>query len=49
MANRGGDNGLAIVPGDPEKSLPIRAVRHTDRLTFRETNANRNPASGKLT
>jgi hypothetical protein len=28
---KGGDNGPAIVPGDPEKSLLIRAVRHADR------------------
>jgi hypothetical protein len=27
----GGDNGPAIIPGDPEKSLLIRAVRHADR------------------
>jgi hypothetical protein len=27
---RGGDSGPAIVPGAPEKSLLIRAVRHTD-------------------
>ena len=27
----GGDNGPAIMPGDPEKSLLIRAVRHADR------------------
>jgi cytochrome c553 len=27
---RGGDNGPAIVPGDPERSLLIRAVRRTD-------------------
>src|SRR5688572_1505537 len=26
----GGDNGPAIVPGDPEKSLLIKAVRYTD-------------------
>src|SRR2546426_8194718 len=26
----GGDTGPAIVPGDPEKSLLIRAVRHVD-------------------
>lgn len=28
---KGGDNGPAIIPGDPEKSLLIRAVRHADR------------------
>ena len=28
---KGGDNGPALVPGDPEKSLLIRAVRHADR------------------
>jgi mono/diheme cytochrome c family protein len=27
----GGDNGPAIIPGDPEHSLLIKAVRHTDR------------------
>src|SRR5688500_589244 len=27
----GGDSGPAIVPGDPEKSLLITAVRYTDR------------------
>jgi mono/diheme cytochrome c family protein len=27
---KGGDTGLAIVPGDPEKSLLIKAVRYTD-------------------
>jgi hypothetical protein len=27
---KGGDNGPAIVPGDPDKSLLIRAVRHVD-------------------
>src|SRR5678816_1800898 len=26
---KGGDNGPAIVPGDPEKSLLIKAVRYT--------------------
>ena len=28
----GGDRGAAIVPGDPEKSLLIKAVRQTDKL-----------------
>lgn len=28
----GGDHGAAIVPGDPEKSLLIKAVRQTDKL-----------------
>ena len=27
---KGGDTGPAIVPGDPEKSLLIKAVRYTD-------------------
>ena len=27
---KGGDNGPAIVPGDPDKSLLIKAVRYTD-------------------
>ncbi len=27
---KGGDNGPAVVPGDPEKSLLIKAVRYTD-------------------
>ena len=27
---RGGDSGPAIVPGKPDESLLIRAVRHTD-------------------
>jgi hypothetical protein len=27
---KGGESGSAIVPGDPEKSLLIRAIRHTD-------------------
>src|SRR5271163_2041432 len=27
---KGGDNGPAIVPGDPEKSLLIKAVRYKD-------------------
>jgi cytochrome c553 len=27
---KGGDNGPALVPGDPEKSLLIKAVRYTD-------------------
>ncbi len=26
----GGENGAAIIPGDPERSLLIKAVRHTD-------------------
>src|SRR6266487_3815847 len=30
-ALKGGDTGAAIVPGDPEKSLLIKAVRHTDK------------------
>ncbi|MBM3983741.1 MAG: DUF1549 domain-containing protein, partial [Planctomycetes bacterium] len=29
---RGGDSGTAIVPGDPEKSLLVRAVRHSGDL-----------------
>src|SRR5439155_10172281 len=29
-ALKGGDSGPAILPGDPEKSLLIRAVRHVD-------------------
>jgi hypothetical protein len=29
---KGGDTGPAIVPGKPEASLLLRAVRHTDRL-----------------
>src|SRR5438034_7897906 len=28
---KGGDTGAALVPGDPEKSLLIKAVRHTDK------------------
>lgn len=28
--SEGGDRGTAIVPGDPDKSLLIRAIRHTD-------------------
>src|SRR2546423_12854374 len=28
---KGGDTGPAIVPGDPEKSLLIKAVRFTDK------------------
>ena len=28
----GGDHGAAIVPGDPEKSLLIKAVKQTDKL-----------------
>ncbi len=28
---KGGDTGAAIVPGDPEKSLLIKAVRYTDK------------------
>src|SRR3954464_9779760 len=27
---KGGESGLAIVPGDPEKSLLIKAIRYTD-------------------
>src|SRR5262245_54910980 len=27
---KGGDSGPAIIPGDPEKSLLIKAVRYTD-------------------
>src|SRR5207237_900859 len=27
---KGGDNGASVVPGDPEKSLLIKAVRYTD-------------------
>ncbi len=27
---RGGDTGPALVPGDPEKSLLVKAIRHTD-------------------
>src|SRR6185436_11490441 len=29
---KGGESGPAIVPGDPEKSLLIRAIRQTDEL-----------------
>jgi hypothetical protein len=29
---RGGDHGPAIVPGDPDKSLLIKAVRYQDNL-----------------
>jgi hypothetical protein len=29
---KGGDSGPAIVPGDPEKSILIRAIRQTDEL-----------------
>ena len=28
---RGGNSGLAIQPGDPDNSLLIRAIRHTDK------------------
>ena len=28
---KGGDSGVAIVPGDPERSLLIKAVRHTEK------------------
>jgi len=28
---KGGDSGPALVPGDPDKSLLIRAVRRTDK------------------
>src|SRR6266496_3832302 len=28
---KGGDTGAALVPGDPEKSLLIKAVRYTDK------------------
>src|SRR4051794_6002190 len=38
---KGGFNGPAIVPGDPEKSLLIKAVRHTDPDT-------KMPKNGKL-
>ena len=27
---KGGDSGTAIVPGDPEKSVLIKAIRYTD-------------------
>src|SRR5215468_1502067 len=27
---KGGDSGASIVPGDPEKSLMIKAIRYTD-------------------
>src|SRR4029077_18324493 len=29
---KGGDSGPAIVPGDPEKSILIKAIRQTDEL-----------------
>jgi hypothetical protein len=29
---KGGDSGPAIVPGDPERSLLVKAIRHTDDL-----------------
>src|SRR5262245_52115036 len=29
-ARKGGDNGPAVVPGDPKKSLLLRAVRHDE-------------------
>jgi mono/diheme cytochrome c family protein len=38
----GGDQGPAIVPGDPEKSLLIKAIRHDDREL-------KMPPTGKLT
>src|ERR1044071_6439561 len=28
---KGGENGPVIIPGDPEKSLLIKAIRHTDK------------------
>ena len=31
-SRRGGDNGPAVVPGDPQKSLLIRAIRHENDL-----------------
>ena len=34
---KGGDEGPAIVVGDPEASLLIRAVRHTDKLKMPKT------------
>jgi hypothetical protein len=37
---KGGDSGPAVVPGDPEKSLLIRAVRYNDELKM--------PPKGKL-
>ena len=39
---RGGDSGAAIVPGEPNKSLLIRAVRHEDENL-------KMPEEGKLT
>ena len=38
---KGGENGSAVVPGKPDKSLLIRAVRHIGDVTM--------PPSGKLT
>lgn len=40
--SRGGDSGPAIVPGEPQRSLLIAAVRHAD-------SAPRMPPTGKLT
>src|SRR5690348_6441091 len=37
---KGGDSGTALVPGDPEKSLIIRAVRHIGSIQM--------PKGGKL-
>src|SRR5436305_221645 len=28
---KGGDSGAAVIPGDPERSLLIRAIRRTDK------------------
>src|SRR6266446_7197670 len=37
---KGGDSGPALVPGDPDKSLLIKAVRYADELQM--------PPKGKL-
>lgn len=37
----GGSSGPALVPGDPERSLLVRVLRHVDRVKM--------PPTGKLT
>src|SRR5688572_2569515 len=41
---KGGDSGVVIVPGDPEKSLLIRAVRYADKDVQMPPNDKKLPA-----
>ena len=45
----GGKRGPAIVPGDPEASLLLQAVRHKEEVTAKQEDRLRMPPKGKLT